>query len=118
MLQKISKNIILVIAIIISLWIVYNTLASKKINDADALVDQALDYNLDGQYKKAVDILTPLAEKGISRAQLYMAVAYYHGNGVNKNYAKAKEIFFHLQDKQYETKIVATYLNLLGMMEQ
>ena len=82
----------------------------------DQLVDQALQYSLDGKYYEAANILIPLAQKDFSRAQLYLAVAYYHGHGVQRDLNKSKQLFFILQEKNYEQGIVNTYLNLLGSL--
>jgi len=86
--------------------------------DVDAQIDIALQHNLNGNYRESAKILTPLAEKGVHRAQLYLGVAYYHGHGVDKNYSKATELFFKLQNADYEPGIVNTYLNLLGSLQQ
>lgn len=79
----------------------------------DDQIDAALQYSLDGQYFESIKILAPLAEKDIPRAQLYLGVAYYHGNGVKKNPEKAKAIFLRLKEINYEPGIVNTYLNFL-----
>ncbi|NOZ51735.1 MAG: SEL1-like repeat protein [Gammaproteobacteria bacterium] len=85
-------------------------------SDVNAKIDAALQYNLNGNYIESVKILYPLAEKEIPRAQLYLGVAYYHGHGVNRDYDKAKALFFKLQNTNYEPSIVNTYLNLLGSL--
>ena len=79
----------------------------------DDQIDAALQYSLDGKYIESFKILAPLAEKQIPRAQLYLGVAYYHGNGVDRNPEKAREIFMHLKELNYEPGIVNTYLNFL-----
>lgn len=83
----------------------------------DELIDKALGMSLDGHYKQAFEILKPLAEQDVARAQLYLAVAYYHGNGVPRNIPKALGLFLKLQDKNYEPGIVNTYLNLIGSLQ-
>jgi TPR repeat protein len=80
----------------------------------DKEVDRALQFSLEGKYYEAAQILIPLAKKGFDRAQLYLAVAYYHGHGVDRDKKKAEQLFFELERKQYEPGIVHTYLNLLG----
>jgi TPR repeat protein len=80
----------------------------------DKEVDRALQFSLEGKYYDAAQILIPLAKKGFDRAQLYLAVAYYHGHGVDRDKKKAEQLFFELERKQYEPGIVHTYLNLLG----
>lgn len=82
----------------------------------DSEVDRALQFSLEGKYFESANILIPLAQKGFSRAQLYLAVAYYHGHGVNRDRKKAEQLFFQLQNKNYEPGIVHTYLNLLGSL--
>ncbi len=82
----------------------------------DKEVDRALQFSLEGNYYEAVKILIPLAQKGFDRAQLYLAVAYYHGHGVDRDKKKAEQLFFELQRKNYEPGIVHTYLNLLGSL--
>ena len=83
----------------------------------DALIDKALGLSLDGRYKEAFDILKPLAEQDVTRAKLYLAVAYYHGNGVPRDIPKALHLFLDLQDQNYEPGIVNTYLNLIGSLQ-
>ena len=83
----------------------------------DQLIDKALGLSLDGHYKQAFDILKPLADRDVSRAKLYLAVAYYHGNGVPRDIPKALRLFMDLQDKHYEPGIVNTYLNLIGSLQ-
>lgn len=85
--------------------------------DDDALIDKALGLSVDGYYEEAFAILKPLADKDITRAKLYLAVAYYHGNGVPRDIPKALMLFLDLQDKNYEPGIVNTYLNLIGSMQ-
>ena len=84
--------------------------------DLDKEVDRALQFSLEGKYYEAANILIPLAQKGFDRAQLYLAVAYYHGHGVERDKKKAEQLFFDLQRKNFEPGIVHTYLNLLGSM--
>ncbi len=80
----------------------------------DKLIDAALQYSLEGKYYDSAQILIPLAQQGVIRAQLYLAVAYYHGHGVERNRVKAQQMFFALQEQNYERGIVNTYLNLIG----
>lgn len=82
--------------------------------DYDNEVDRALQFSLEGKYFESAQILIPLAKKGFDRAQLYLAVAYYHGHGVERDKKKAEQLFFELQRKNFEPGIVHTYLNLLG----
>lgn len=84
----------------------------------DALIDKALGLSLDGYYKEAFDILEPLAARDVTRAQLYLATAYYHGNGVKRDLPKALFLLLTLQDKNYEPGIVNTYLNLIGSLQR
>jgi TPR repeat protein len=93
-------------------------LAVDDMSRYDALIDNALQYSIDGNHIEAVKILKPLADHGVLRAQLYMGVAYYHGNGIKKDWQKAQDIFFQLQSQHYEMGIVNTYLNLLGSLQQ
>ena len=83
-------------------------------SDYDKEVDRALQFSLEGKYYDSAQILIPLAKKGFDRAQLYLAVAYYHGHGVERDKKKAEQLFFELQRKNFEPGIVHTYLNLLG----
>ena len=80
----------------------------------DKLIDAALQYSLEGKYYDSAQILIPLAQQGVTRAQLYLAVAYYHGHGVERDRGKAQQMFFALQEQNYERGIVNTYLNLIG----
>lgn len=90
----------------------YNDDINKQ-NNVDTVIDQALEFSLDGAYDKSFPILQHLANKNITRAKLYLAVAYYHGQGVPRDRDKAKEIFLELQQLDYETGIVNTYLSLI-----
>ncbi|MCI0507405.1 MAG: hypothetical protein L0Z73_15030 [Gammaproteobacteria bacterium] len=85
--------------------------------DSDKLIDLALGLSLDGYYDEAFSILKPLADKDVTRAKLYLAVAYYHGNGVPRDIPKALMLFLELQDKNFEPGIVNTYLNLIGSLQ-
>ena len=93
-----------------------DTAAQMQFQNPDDEVDQALQYSLEGKYYDAANILIPLAQTGFNRAQLYLAVAYYHGNGVDRDRKKAEQMFFELRSKDYEPGIVNTYLNLLGSL--
>ena len=86
-------------------------------NNSDVLIDKALGLSLDGYYDEAFAILKPLADENVTRAQLYLAVAYYHGNGVPRDLPKAVLLFVKLQEKNYEPGIVNTYLNLIGSLQ-
>lgn len=79
----------------------------------DKKIDTALGYSINGDHTDAIKILYPLAQRGVPRAKLYLGVAYFHGNGVKKDYQHAKDIFFELQQLNYEPHIVNTYLNLI-----
>jgi len=87
---------------------------SNAPSSADQQIDTALGYAVNGNHHEAVRILQPLAEKGVIRAKLYLATAYYHGNGITKDREKARSLFFELQAANYEPHIVSTYLSLLG----
>lgn len=96
----------------------YTILSDRNsIANSDILIDEALGLSLDGRYREAFEILEPLSNKGVTRAQLYLATAYYHGNGVKRDIPKALHLFLELQDKNYEPGIVNTYLNLIGSLE-
>ncbi|WP_455221852.1 hypothetical protein [Kaarinaea lacus] len=94
-----------------------NDLDNNNNIDSDALIDKALGLSVDGYYEEAFAILKPLADKDVTRAKLYLAVAYYHGNGVSRDIPKALMLFLDLQDKNYEPGIVNTYLNLIGSLQ-
>ena len=85
--------------------------------NADFLIDQALEFSLNGAYDESFPILKELADKDVTRAKLYLAVAYYHGHGTAKDKAKAKSLLLELQHKNYEMGIVNTYLNLIAYSE-
>jgi len=87
---------------------------TTSVSADDASIDKALGYAVNGNHGEAVKILIPLANKGVIRAKLYLATAYYHGNGVDKDREKARQLFFELQSANYEPHIVNTYLSLLG----
>jgi len=89
----------------------------EKNSNSDVLIDKALGLSLDGYYDEAFAILKPLADENVTRAQLYLAVAYYHGNGVSRDLSKAVLLFVKLQEKNYEPGIVNTYLNLIGSLQ-
>lgn len=96
----------------------YTMLSDRNsISNSDELIDKALGLSLDGRYNEAFEILKPLSDKDVTRAQLYLATAYYHGNGVKRDIPKALHLFLELQDKNYEPGIVNTYLNLIGSLQ-
>jgi TPR repeat protein len=119
-----GRFILLLISVFItSSAISYAILSPSHTNDvtanenSDKLIDQALGLSLDGRYEEAFNILKPLADKDVARAKLYLAVAYYHGNGVPRDIPKALMLFLELQDKNFEPGIVNTYLNLIGSLQ-
>ena len=91
--------------------------AANVNNNVDARIDEALEYSLNGQYQESFPILKELADADVTRAKLYLAVAYYHGHGTEKNKAIAKTLMLELQNKNYEPGIVNTYLNLIAYTE-
>lgn len=93
------------------------TSAEPQPANEDVLIDQALEFSLNGAYDESFPILKELAGQENIRAKLYLAVAYYHGQGVQKNKQQAKTLFLELQDKNYEAGIVNTYLNLIAYSE-
>lgn len=95
----------------------YAFLSKPQNENSDLLIDKALGLSIDGHFKEAFTILKPLADDDVTRAQLYLAVAYYHGNGVPRDIPKALFLFLKLQDKNYEPGIVNTYLNLIGSLQ-
>jgi TPR repeat protein len=119
-----GRFVVLLISVFVtSSAISYAILSPSKTDDiavlenSDKLIDQALGLSLDGYYEEAFNILKPLADKDVNRAKLYLAVAYYHGNGVSRDIPKALMLFLELQDKNYEPGIVNTYLNLIGSLQ-
>ena len=46
-----------------------------------------------GEYKESFEILSPRADNGDDKAQLYMGLMYRDGNGVKQDYFKAFELF-------------------------
>jgi len=109
---------LLVVIVSVSTFTTQAFLSKGHSNSIDEQIDRALGYSIDGNHAQSVRLLMPLAEKGVDRAKLYLGVAYYHGNGVNKNTEKARELFFELQKTNYEPGIVNTYLNLIGSIAQ
>lgn len=119
-----SRFIVLLVGVFVtSSALSYALLSQSHIDDIsgndnnDALIDKALGLSVNGYYEEAFTILKPLADKGVTRAKLYLAVAYYHGNGVTRDIPKALMLFMDLQDKNYEPGIVNTYLNLIGSLQ-
>ncbi len=53
----------------------------------------AREYQPEYAYTKLIGQLTPLAEKGDSDAQFRLAVMYYHGRGVARDFTKALDLF-------------------------
>ena len=86
--------------------------------NADQLIDQALEHSLNGAYDQSFPILKQLSDNNVTRAKLYLAVAYYHGHGVPKSKSSAKTLLLELQEKNYEMGIVNTYLNLIAYSEE
>jgi TPR repeat protein len=52
-----------------------------------------------GDYTAAIQLLKPLADQGIARAQFAIGVAYYLGQGVQKNYPEALHWFRKAADQ-------------------
>ena len=119
-----SKFLVLLIGVFVtSSALSYAFLSQSETNDlgntgnSDELIDKALGLSVNGYYEEAFTILKPLADKDVTRAKLYLAVAYYHGNGVPRDIPKALMLFLDLQDANYEPGIVNTYLNLIGSLQ-
>jgi len=118
-----SRFVVLLIGVFITSSALSYALLSQSKNsvnktvDNDALIDKALGLSVDGYYDEAFAILKPLANEDVTRAKLYLAVAYYHGNGTPRDIPKALMLFLELQDKNYEPGIVNTYLNLIGSLQ-
>lgn len=111
--------VVIFVVFIASTAFSYTMLSDRKPDTrSDELIDKALGLSLDGYYKEAFDILKPLSDNGVTRAQLYLATAYYHGNGVPRNLPKALFLLLELQDKNYEPGIVNTYLNLISSLKR
>ena len=56
-----------------------------------------------GDYKKAIEILTPLAEEGNPGAQFYLGQMYFDGQGVEKDFPKAFGLFNKAASGNYPT---------------
>ena len=52
-----------------------------------------------GDYSAAVEILSPLANRGDIRAQSMLGVMYYNGQGVKEDNAKAHALFKHAAER-------------------
>lgn len=115
-----AKFLVVISVVFIASTAFSYTLLSDRNSDSknDELIDKALGLSLDGYYEEAFNILKPLSDKGVTRAQLYLATAYYHGNGVQKDLPKALFLLLELQDKNYEPGIVNTYLNLISSLKR
>ena len=114
-------NVIILIIFILSTALSYALLSRTQepnpVLDADTAIDTALEYSINGAYNKSFPILKQLADQDVIRAKLYLAVAYYHGQGVSRDRQQAKALFLELHDLDYEAGIVSTYLNLIGSLE-
>ncbi len=117
----IKFSVIIVLIFILSSALSYALLSNSPAHqppfNADSAIDSALEYSLNGAYNQSFPILKQLADQDFVRAKLYLAVAYYHGQGVPRDREQAKTLFLELHDKNYEAGIVSTYLNLLGSPE-
>lgn len=115
-----AKFIVVIFVVFIASSAFSYTMLSDSRSEArsDELIDKALGLSLDGYYEDAFNILKPLADKGVTRAQLYLATAYYHGHGVKRNLPKSLFLLLELQDKNYEPGIVNTYLNLISSLKR
>ena len=69
-------------------------------------VDDAKSSYENGDYRQALKILTPLAEKGIATAQYDIAGMYENGEGVTQNYQEALK-WYRLAAEQGNTKAIA-----------
>ena len=74
---------------------------SYKLKKAAALYES-------GQYSQALEILKPLADKGLKEAQSNLAQMYYNGEGVKQDYQEA----FKWTQKAAEQGVVHSQYNL------
>ena len=115
-----AKFIVVIFVVFVASTAFSYTVLSDRNSDAksDELIDKALGLSVDGYYDEAFNILKPLSDEGVTRAQLYLATAYYHGHGVKRDLPKALFLLLELQDKNYEPGIVNTYLNLISSLKR
>ena len=73
-----------------------NSTPNAEANEQEAFDRQYLDRGLDayykGNYETAAALLKPLADKGVSRAQLRIGYMYYLGRGFEKNRQEADRV--------------------------
>ena len=113
--------ILLVLIAVFSVYSSYQIYASGRVIDYqqfDGQIDDALELTINGNDVDAFKVFYPLAKKGVPRAKLYLAVAYYHGRGVKRDTRAARTLFFELQEENYEPHIISTYLNLISILPQ
>jgi len=113
---RFSILIVIVLAISsYSTYAIYNkTETTLDYTQYDESIDAGLELTINGNHSEAFVVFFPLAEKGVPRAKLYLAVSYYHGRGVERDVDVAKNLFFELQQESYEPHIISTYLNLIN----
>jgi TPR repeat protein len=62
---------------------------AKCINSDRFYLDEALEAAAKSDFKKAYELLKPLAERGNAEAQHHLGIMYYFGEWVEKDYSKA-----------------------------
>lgn len=110
-------SILLVIVLAVSSYstfAIYKTETIMNYKQYDESIDAGLELTINGNHSEAFSVYYPLAKQGVPRAKLYLAVSYYHGRGVKRDTDIAKNLFFELQQENYEPHIISTYLNLIN----
>jgi len=67
----------------------------------DRAIDQALAFDKKGEYDKENQLLRPLAERGVPRAQFDLGGSYANGQGVTKDDARAMEWYRKAADQGF-----------------
>ncbi len=68
-------------------------LAVGLASNANAGMDEGVQFYITGEYDKALAEFKPLAEQGDAKAQYYMGFLYHHGYGMKRDAAEAAKWF-------------------------
>lgn len=101
----------IILALLVVFISAYQPTCFANIEDVESAI-------INGQYKKALDLLSPLIKKGDARAQYNLAMIYENGQGVKRNYKKAAQLYTLSANQGYslaQEKLIVMYAEGRGV---
>lgn len=113
--ENIVKKVVVSIILAGCLGLAYNVLAADLTPEATKILNDAWTaYNI-GNYKKTIQLVQPLANEGIPRAQTILGRCYENGLGVQQDMAVAAQWFQLAAEQNYsEAQVLLAYCYEIG----